>query len=115
MSRRFGRRCRLLGVLLSLAVAHAAWSAEPARLPLVAVADVPLPGHSVRFDYQDIDSANKRLFIAHMDDASVVVVSTVDGALLKVIPGISTPRGVVVAESVKRVFVTSSPSKLVII
>ena len=89
-------------------------ASQPAQR-LVLVADVPLPGRAVRFDYQDIDAANQRLFITHMNDASVVVVSTVDGKLVKVIGNVPTPRGVVVAESVKRVFVTSSPRQLVII
>jgi DNA-binding beta-propeller fold protein YncE len=108
---------RLLGMLLLLAAcAHASPSStSAARPPLVLVADVPLPGKPVRFDYQQIDSSKKRLFIAHMNDASVVVVSTVDGSLVKVLPGIPTPRGVAVAPEAKRVFVTASPSKLVII
>lgn len=93
--------------------ASSAPTASPQRLVLVA--DVPLPGKAVRFDYQDIDPAAKRLFIAHMNDASVVVVSTVDGSLLKVMSGIPTPRGIVVAPDAKRAFVTSSPSQLVII
>ncbi|HSU38431.1 MAG TPA: hypothetical protein VLJ38_02655, partial [Polyangiaceae bacterium] len=82
---------------------------------LVLVAEVPLPGKAVRFDYQAVDSANKRLFITHMNDASVVVVSTRDGSVLKVLPAIPTPRGVAVAPEARRVFVTSSPGKLVII
>ena len=83
--------------------------------PLVLVADVDLPGKAVRFDYQDIDSAKGHLIIAHMNDASVVVVDVRDGALLKVLPGIPTPRGVVVAGDVGRIFVTSAPNKLVIV
>jgi len=83
--------------------------------PLVLVRDTPLPGKAVRFDYQDIDSTKKRLFIAHMNDASVDVVSTVDGSLLKVISPIASPRGVVVAADIKRVFVTSLPNQLVIL
>jgi DNA-binding beta-propeller fold protein YncE len=107
---------RLLATLALLAICRGASSSPTAApLPLVFVAEVPLPGKAVRFDYQDIDSVRKRLFIAHMNDASVVVVSTVDGSLIKVIPGIPTPRGVVVAEDAKRAFVTSSPSQLVII
>ncbi len=50
-----------------------------------------------------------------MNDASVVVASTVDGSLIKLIAGIPTPRGVVVAEDAKRVFITSSPNELVVI
>jgi hypothetical protein len=41
-------------------------------LPLVLVADVPLPGKANRFDYQDIDVAHGQLVIAHMNDAAVV-------------------------------------------
>jgi len=105
-----------LGALLALlAVCRGAESSSPASLPLVLLADVPLPGRSVRFDYQDIDLAKGRLFIAHMNDASVVVVSTRDGSLVRVIAGIPTPRGVVVAPDVNRIFVTSSPNRLVII
>ena len=49
-----------------------------------------------------------------MNDAAVVVVN-LDGSLVKVMSGIPTPRGVVVADEVGRIFVTSSPDRLVII
>jgi DNA-binding beta-propeller fold protein YncE len=84
-------------------------------LPLVLVADVALPGRAVRFDYQDLDAARGHLIIAHMNDASVVVVNTADGSVAKVLAGIPTPRGVAVADDVGRIFVTSSPNRLVII
>jgi DNA-binding beta-propeller fold protein YncE len=83
-------------------------------LPLTLLADVDLPGNAVRFDYQALDSAKQHLVIAHMNDASVVVVN-LDGSVVKVIPGIPTARGVAVAEEVGRIFVTSSPNQLVII
>ena len=86
-----------------------------ASLPLVLVADVALPGRPVRFDYQDLDVAKGNLVIAHMNDASVVVVKASDGSSVKVLPGIPTPRGVVVADDVGRIFVSSSPNRLVII
>jgi DNA-binding beta-propeller fold protein YncE len=84
-------------------------------LPLVIVDDVDLPGRPVRFDYQDLDVAKGHLVIAHMNDSSVVVVNTSDGGVVKVLLGIPTARGVVVADDVGRIFVTSSPRKLVII
>ena len=79
------------------------------------VADVDLPGKSNRFDYQDIDPARGTLVIAHMNDAAVVVVDLKDGSLKKLLPNIPTARGVVAADDVGRIFVTSSPNKLVII
>lgn len=84
-------------------------------LPLVRVADVPLPGRPVRFDYQDFDPATGNLVIAHMNDASVVIVRASDGSVVKVVHGIPTARGVVVADDAGRIFVTSSPNQLVIL
>ena len=92
-------------------------SATPTRaaLPLALVADVPLPGAPVRFDYQDVDVAKGHLVVAHMNDASVVVVSLADGSVVKVVPNVPRARGVVVADDVGRIFVTSSPNRLVVI
>jgi len=104
-----------LALLLGFCRGAASSPTAAAAPPLLLLADVPLPGQPVRFDYQDVDSQNQHLFIAHMNDASLVVVSTLDGKLVKVLGHIPTPRGVAVAESVKRVFVTSTPGKLVII
>jgi sugar lactone lactonase YvrE len=86
---------------------------EPS-LPLTWLADVDLPGNAVRFDYQDIDPAKKHLVIAHMNDSSVVVVN-LDGSVVKVLPDIPTARGVIVADDVGKIFITSSPNQLVII
>ena len=91
-------------------------AAEPhgPSLPLRLVADVDLPGNAVRFDYQDFDPAKQHLVIAHMNDDAVVIVN-LDGSVAKVIPHVPTARGVVVADEVGRIFVTSSPNQLVII
>jgi YVTN family beta-propeller protein len=81
--------------------------------PLALVADVPLPGGSTRFDYQEIDPAHGHLVVAHMNDASVLVLNMADASVAKLLPNIPTPRGVAVGDN--RIFVTSSPSTLVII
>lgn len=88
---------------------------KPAAFPLVVVADVELPGAAVRFDYQDVDAKRGHLIIAHMNDASVVVVDLKDGAVVKVLPNIPKARGVVVASEIARIFVTSSPDRVVAI
>lgn len=80
---------------------------------LSLVADVELPGGSTRFDYQEIDDARGHLVVAHMNDASVLVLSLRDGAVVKELTSIPTPRGVAAGDG--RIFVTSSPSRLVII
>ncbi len=86
-----------------------------ASLPLSILADVDLPGPSTRFDYQEIDAANGRLVIAHMNNASVLFVKIADGSLLKELSGIPTPRGVAVADDVGLTFITSTPGTLVLV
>ena len=87
--------------------------AVSASLPLVLVADAPLPGGATRFDYQDIDRAEGHLVVAHMNDGNVVVTNLADGSVAKVVPNVPTARGVVVADDVGLFFVTSSPNQLV--
>lgn len=85
------------------------------RLPLIRVADIDLPGGATRFDYQDVDRRRQRLFIAHMNDASVLAIDLKDSKVLKEFKGIPVARGVAVAENVGLVFVTSSPHQVVVI
>ena len=86
-----------------------------ARLPLVLVADVPLPGGATRFDYQDIDAAQAHLVVAHMNDGAVVIAKLSDGSTVKQLTGIPVARGIAVADDVGIIFVTSSPNQLVLI
>lgn len=57
-------------------------STPPARMPhgaaplLIQVADVPLPGRAVRFDYQTQDRESGRLYLSHMNDAHIEVFDT---------------------------------------
>ena len=101
--------------LLCFSGAQAPSSPRLAPFPLVLVRDVALPGAAVRFDYQDVDAAMGHLVIAHMRDDAVLVVRLGDGAVVKRLRGIPTPRGVAVATDVGRIFVTSMPAQLVII
>lgn len=103
--------------LLALAACEprASFAKGAPALPLEKVADVDLPGKAVRFDYQDVDAAHGHLVIAHMNDASVVVVNLSDGSVAKVLPNIPMARGVVVAADVGRIFVTSSPDRVVVV
>ena len=87
--------------------------AGAASLPLVVVADAPLPGGSTRFDYQDVDRDQGHLVVAHMNDGNVVVANLADGSIAKVVPNVPTARGIVVASDVGLFFVTSSPNQLV--
>jgi YVTN family beta-propeller protein len=105
-------------VLALAACGHSTPNDPPAPgsgLPLEKVADVSLPGGETRFDYQDVDSENGLLVVAHMNNNSVLILSLADGSLKKELPNIPTARGVAVAPGIHRIFVTSSPNQLVII
>jgi DNA-binding beta-propeller fold protein YncE len=86
-------------------------SSDP-RLPLVKVADAPLPGGATRFDYQDLDPQRGILVVAHMNDGTVLILD-LDGKVLAEIANVPTARGVVIAPEIGRIFVTSSPNQLV--
>jgi DNA-binding beta-propeller fold protein YncE len=82
---------------------------------LTSVADVPLPGGSTRFDYQDLDPANGQLVVAHMNNNSVLILDLATGSVKKELPNIPTPRGVAFAPDIHTIFVTSTPAHLVLI
>jgi YVTN family beta-propeller protein len=94
---------------------HEAPSPGPGSVffPLALVEDVELPGGSTRFDHQVIDSARHRLIVAHVNDASVLVLHLDDGTVEKVLQSIPAPRGVAIGGG--RIFVTSSPSTLLLV
>lgn len=114
---RFERSLCALVLAVTASASSAAPKPAPAapKLPLVVLSDAPLPGRSVRFDYQALDAAHGRLVIAHMNDAAVVAVNLADDRVARVFPNIPLPRGVAVASDVNRIFVTSSPHTLVIL
>jgi YVTN family beta-propeller protein len=100
-------------LVLTALVACTGKGSAPSGTLLSLVNDVPLPGAANRFDYQEIDAANGLLVVAHMNDNAVLVLSLADGSVKKLLPNIPTPRGVAVGDG--KIFVTSTPSKLVII
>jgi hypothetical protein len=100
---------------LLVCIAEDGGGAGSARLPLTAIKDVDLPGGATRFDYQDIHAALGHLVVTHMLDDSVLIVDLADESVLKELPGIKTAHGVVVAEEVGAIFVTSLPNQLVLI
>lgn len=60
-------------VALFLCAFASAQSKNSSPAPLETVVDVPLPGPAVRFDYQSLDPAQGRLYIAHMNANQIVV------------------------------------------
>jgi DNA-binding beta-propeller fold protein YncE len=80
-------------------------------LPLTLVADVPLPGHASRFDYQAVDTVNRRLYIAHLGDSSLVVFDLDGGRVIQEIAGLPSVHGVVAAPEQHLVFATATAER----
>lgn len=76
--------------------------------PVVAVADVPLPGDGSRWDYVSLDPARGLLFAAHLGAGEVVEVDVRAHALVRVIGGLAQVHGVLVAPELHRVFATAT-------
>jgi DNA-binding beta-propeller fold protein YncE len=102
---------QILAVALTLFGLSVAWivaasASEPA--PLVFVADVPLPGSAVRFDYQSLDVANNRLYIAHMDADQLVVFDTKTRSIIATLAGFHRVHGVIVVPELNRVYASAT-------
>jgi YVTN family beta-propeller protein len=76
-------------------------------IPLKTVARTPLPGAENRFDYQSIDSRAHRLYVAHMDDDTLLVVDTRSRRVLKEIH-VSGIHGVITVPSLGRVYASAT-------
>jgi YVTN family beta-propeller protein len=61
---------------------------------LTVVADIPLPGPAVRFDYQSLDITSDRLYIAHMGAGEIVVLNVKTRQVVATIAGMPGVTGV---------------------
>src|SRR5258708_7061601 len=71
---------------------------------LKKVADVPMPGPAVRFDYQTFDPSSGRLYIAHMNADQLVVFDTSKRQVLANLDGFKRVHGVTVAPEIHRLY-----------
>jgi DNA-binding beta-propeller fold protein YncE len=105
------RALRLFGMLLaSIAGASAA---EP--VPLSLVADVPLTGRAVRFDYQSLDETNGRLYLAHMNAGELVVFDTKKRSVIATLSGFPSVHGVIAVPEMGRVYASATGKHKVVV
>lgn len=94
-------RARLAVPAVLAAVALAGCSgpgqAPASSLPLKQVQDIALPGGATRLDYQSIDAAAHRLYIAHLGDGTVEAVDLDKAAVAGTVPDVPSAHGVTVA------------------
>ena len=71
---------------------------------LTKVADVPMPGPAVRFDYQTFDPSSGRLYIAHMNADQLVVFDTWKRQIVANLDGFKRIHGVTEAPGIHRLY-----------
>ena len=96
-------------VVLALSVpAYGRVGGSNSHLPLVTVADVPLPGRPTRWDYASLDAQRHHLFLAHLGDSAVVVFDTVQRKVIATIPDVSHVHGVLFVPQLDRVYASAT-------
>src|SRR5215831_1455659 len=84
------------------------WSQTHEEAPLRKVADVPLPGPPVRFDYQSLDASDGRLYIAHMNADQLVVFDTKKREVVANLDGFPSVHGVWAVPELGRVYASAT-------
>jgi hypothetical protein len=83
-------------LLLNANLVHSQGAAnDQANSVLKKVADIPMPGPAVRFDYQSLDAKNGRLYIAHMNADQLVVFDTEKRQFVANLDGFKRVHGVI--------------------
>src|SRR5258708_3125279 len=107
------KRCRGLGHIGALAIllgyaTAAVPSSSSDSSPLKSVADVPLPGPAVRFDYQSLDVSHGRLYIAHMNADQLVVFDIKKREVVANLDGFPNVHGVWAVPELGRVYASAT-------
>jgi len=103
----------LLGALIFAASAAPAQD-QPKKLSnpcgqiLELVAEVPMPGPAVRFDYQSMDAQHGRLYIAHMNADQMVVFDTAKRTVVANLDGFKRVHGVLAVPEIDKVFASAT-------
>lgn len=99
----------VLGSLLSAPIPGSQKAKDsPGGAVLKLVAELPLPGPAVRFDYQSLDAENGRLYIAHMNADELVVVDIRKRKVIANLDGFKRVHGVIAVSQIGRVFASAT-------
>jgi DNA-binding beta-propeller fold protein YncE len=88
--------------------AFASAQSKNSSAPLETVVDVPLPGPAVRFDYQSLDPAQGRLYIAHMNANQIVVFDVNKRQVVANLDGFPNVHGVWAVPELGRVYASAT-------
>jgi DNA-binding beta-propeller fold protein YncE len=95
--------CLIAGFIVVSAVSYSQDATDKTEV-LKKVADVPMPGPAVRFDYQTFDPSSGRLYIAHMNADQLVVFDTSRRQVVANLDGFKRVHGVTVAPEIHRLY-----------
>src|SRR6266852_3314224 len=76
--------------------------------PLQNVADIPMPGPAVRFDYQSLDGSQGRLYLAHMNANQLVVFDVRKREVIANLDGFPSVHGVWAVPELGRVYASAT-------
>ncbi len=93
-------------LLLSGSVAQSQTGAD--KPVLTTVADIPMPGPAVRFDYQSLDVEHGRLYISHMNANQLVVFDTQKREVVANLDGFSRVHGVIAVPEIGRAYASAT-------
>jgi DNA-binding beta-propeller fold protein YncE len=96
--------------LVTLSCVHSGAAADKnaENSPLVKVADIPLPGQAVRFDYQSLDQSQGRLYISHMNANQLVVFDIKKNEVVANLDGFPRVHGVWAVPELGRVYASTT-------
>lgn len=100
------RVTRFAILFVATAVASAAF-AQSGPIPgsgMALVADIPMPGPAVRFDYQSFNPATGLLYISHMSANHLIVFNVRTRDVVADLAGLSSVHGVLVVPRIHRVY-----------
>src|SRR5262245_23059942 len=101
-----------VGLLVAVAVGCSGSASDEATpdFPLRVVRDVRLPGGTTRLDYQDLDPATHRLYVAHLGDSTVEVLDTSRLDVVATIDGLDEVHGLRLAPDFRRLYASATGS-----
>lgn len=107
-------RSTIAVLAMTLTMVACGRSSPTGSLPLRFVRDIPLPGDTSRFDYQDIDPGRRRLYVAHLGASRVEVIDLDNLTVIHSITGISMVHGIRVAPALGRVYASATGTNQVV-
>jgi DNA-binding beta-propeller fold protein YncE len=101
----------LLATLLVFFAPGPSVSTQPHAIPgsgMALVANIPMPGPPVRFDYQSFNPATGLLYISHMNASHLVVFNVRTRKVVANLPGFSSVHGVFVVPRLHRIYASAT-------